>query len=245
MTPERHHRACLWLRVNTDSRGQDAELQRTDLEQVCQQRGWQIIKVYEVEESAFGEKPRQQFQAMLEDARRGKFDVLVVWSMDRFSREGEWSVSRIMAALQDWKVQVYSYNEPFLDTTGPFAGFLIPLFAWLARQESVHKGEAKLGMEKAKAVGQPVVVDRVDAELVARLRSDGKSWREIAAAHPPVRSASGRRVKPSVGSIRRALAQRGHVPRGHTYDSLKLIDNEATGETVYQNWDDDVFEVPG
>ncbi|HZA21911.1 MAG TPA: recombinase family protein, partial [Dehalococcoidia bacterium] len=104
MTNNRPQRACLWLRVSTDSKGQDPVLQRADLEGVCQQRGWEIVKVYEVEESAFGRTPRQQFQAMLEDARRGKFDILVVWSLDRFSREGEWSVSRIMACLQDWKV---------------------------------------------------------------------------------------------------------------------------------------------
>jgi len=216
MTTERILRACLWLRVSTDSKGQDPELQRADLERVCHQRGWEIVKVYEVEESAFGKRPREQFQAMLEEARKGKFDVLVAWSMDRFSREGEWSVSRIMAALQDWNVQFYSYNEPFLDTTGPFAGFLIPLFAWLARQESIRKGKAvKLGMEKAKAqgkaVGRPVIVDRVDTSLVLRLRQEGKSWREIAAAHPPVKSASGRKVKPSVGSIRRAWGYPGRV----------------------------------
>jgi putative DNA-invertase from lambdoid prophage Rac len=112
---------------------------------------------------------------MLEDARRGKFDVLVTWSLDRFSREGEWSVSRIMAALQDWNVRFYSYNEPFLDTTGPFSGFLIPLFAWLARQESIRKGKAvRLGMDKArakgKAIGRPVVVDKVDTALVLQRR---------------------------------------------------------------------------
>ena len=94
-----------------------------------------------VEESALGKKPWELFQAMLEEARKGKFDILVCWSLDRFSQEGEWSVSRIMAALQDWNVRFYSYNEPLLDTTGPFAGFLIPLFAWLARQESVRTGE--------------------------------------------------------------------------------------------------------
>ena len=209
MSNDRPPRACLWLRVSTDTRGQDPELQRADLERVCQQRDWEIVKVYEVEESAFGKTPREQFQAMLEDARKGKFDVLVVWSLDRFSREGEWSVSRIMAALQDWNVRFYSYSEPFLDTTGPFAGFLIPLFAWLARQESIRKGKAvRLGMEKAKAkgkrIGRPVVVDKVDADLVARLSAQGWSWREIAEAHPAVKSASGRKVKPSVGSIRRA-----------------------------------------
>ena len=118
---ERAQRASLWLRVSTDAKGQDPELQRADLDRVCEQRGWHVVQVYEVEESAFGKKPREQFQAMLEDARRGKFDVLVVWSLDRFSREGEWSVSRIMASLQDWNVQFYSYNEPFLDTTGPYS----------------------------------------------------------------------------------------------------------------------------
>jgi hypothetical protein len=57
---------------------------------------------------------------------------------------------------------------------------------------------------KGKAIGRPVVVDKVDAGLVVQLRQDGKSWREIAEAHPAVRSASGKRVKPSVWSIRRA-----------------------------------------
>ncbi len=98
-----------------------------------------------------------------------------------------------------------------MDTTGPFAGFLIPLFAWLARQESIRKGKAvRLGMEKAKAkgkpIGRPVVVDKVDAELVVTLRGQSKSWREIAEAHPPVKSGSGKRVRPSVGSIRRAFS---------------------------------------
>jgi len=211
MTIERPQRACLWLRVSTDAKGQDPELQRADLEGVCQQRGWGIAQIYEVEESAFGKSHRQQFQAMLEDARRSRFDVLVVWSMDRFSREGEWSVSRVMAALQDWNVRFYSYNEPFLDTTGPFAGFLIPLFAWLARQESVRKGKAvRLGMEKArskgKKIGRPLVVDKVDAELVMQLRKVGKSWREVAEAHPTVKSSSGKKVRASVGSLRRAYS---------------------------------------
>lgn len=205
---ERPQRACLWLRVSTDSKGQDPALQRADLERVCQQRGWEIVKVYEVEESAFGKKPREHFDAMLEDARRGLFDIVACWSLDRFSREGEWSVSRTMAALQDWKVRFYSYSEEFLDTTGPFAGFLIPLFAWLARQESLRKGRAvRLGMAKARnhgrTIGRPTMVDKVDRELVIHMRRQGASWAQIVDAHPVIRSASGKKVKPSSGSIRR------------------------------------------
>ncbi len=71
MKNDRPLRVCLWLRVSTDSKGQDPTLQRADLEVVCEQRGWQIVQVYIVEESAFGKTARQQFQAMLEEAERG------------------------------------------------------------------------------------------------------------------------------------------------------------------------------
>ena len=53
-----------------------------------------------------------------------------------------------------------------------------------------------------------MVVDKVDAQLVVELRKEGKSWREVAEAHPHVRSSSGKRVSPSVGSLRRAFAVR-------------------------------------
>jgi putative DNA-invertase from lambdoid prophage Rac len=162
-----------------------------------------VVKEYEVEESAYGKKPRQQFQAMLEDARKGRFDVLVVWSMDRFSREGEWSVTKVIGAFQDWDVQFYSFNEPFLDTTGPFAGFLIPLFAWLAHQESLRKGRAvKLGMEKARArghrIGRPRVTDRKGfnqrlGAILERLR-DGKVSRRQAAQELGIGYASLKRL---------------------------------------------------
>ena len=65
-------------------------------------------------------------------------------------------------------------------------------------------------MEKAKAqgkaIGRPLVVSKVDTELVVSLRGAGRSWREIASTHPPVKLASGRKVKPSAGSIRRAFS---------------------------------------
>ena len=67
-----------------------------------------------------------------------------------------------------------------MDTSGPIAGFLIPLFDWLARQESVRKGKVvRLGMERARAKGKPigraVVVDEADAELVVELGSRAKA----------------------------------------------------------------------
>ena len=67
----RRDRAAILLRVSTDGKGQDEKLQQTDLEGVCEQRDWPIVKTYAIQESAFGKSPRKQFQAMLEDARKG------------------------------------------------------------------------------------------------------------------------------------------------------------------------------
>jgi len=58
-----------------------------------------------------------------------------------------------------------------------------------------------------------VVVDKVDADLVMRLRSQGRSWREIAEEHPPVKSGN-RKVRPSVGSIRRVFELQAEKVRG-------------------------------
>ena len=55
--------------------------------------------------------------------------------------------------------------------------------------------------------GRPSVVDVVDTLLVVKLRNLGKSWRQIANAHPCIKVSSGRIVKPSVGSIRRVFDQ--------------------------------------
>ena len=58
---------------------------------------------------------------------------------------------------------------------------------------------------EGKPIGRPVVVDMIDADLVLQLRQEGKSWSQVAEAHPRVKSSSGKRIKPSVGSIRRVF----------------------------------------
>ncbi len=74
----------------------------------------------------------------------------------------------------------------------------------------------------ARSVGRPAVVDKVDGELVVRMRNQCASWNQIAEAHPPVKSASGR-VRPSVGSIRRAF---GFDSWEH-HDLLSIFEEEG------------------
>ena len=143
MIVERPQRACLWLGYFTDFDGEDPKMRRAGLEEVCQRLGWRIVKVCEVEESAPGKTFRDQLRAMLEDARDGKFDVLVVWSLSQFPNGRRWSINRFIAGLQDWGVRFYSCSEPFLDIAGPFAGFLEPLLDWLAEQEEYGDGRQR------------------------------------------------------------------------------------------------------
>ena len=78
--------AALYLRVSTD--GQTVENQRIALEAVSEQRGWHVVEVYS-DNGASGAKGRKQrpgLDAMLKDASRGRFDVVVAWALDRLGR---------------------------------------------------------------------------------------------------------------------------------------------------------------
>ena len=96
---------------------------------------------------------------------------------------------------------------------GPLAGE--PIWYEDAGKKRMHRDLVRAGMEQARQqgrhIGRPRLTDQVDAQFVGERRSQGESWRQIYLAHPPVRSTSGRMVKPSIGSIRRAVETRGRL----------------------------------
>ena len=176
MTNEQPLGVCLCLGGPTDGQSQEPVLHRADLRCLCKRCAWEVVQVYQVDRSAFGETDRDRFYALLQRVRRGTFYILAVWSINGLSCEGEESVLRIFEVILDWHVQFCSCSEPFLDTTGPDARRSIPVFAWLAQRKNVRKCKAlRLGMHavktKGKPVGRPAAVDRVDAELMKDLRA--------------------------------------------------------------------------
>ena len=68
-------------------KGQDVENQRQQLRQLCDANQWKIAAEYEDHDSG-GKSNRAGFRRMFEDARQRRFDVLIFWALDRFSREG-------------------------------------------------------------------------------------------------------------------------------------------------------------
>src|SRR5580698_4533684 len=79
-------RAALYLRVSTDD--QTTENQRAALVEMAERRGWTITATYQDQgiSGAKGRDKRPGFDAMLKDATRRKFDVLMFWSIDRLGR---------------------------------------------------------------------------------------------------------------------------------------------------------------
>ncbi|UOG77126.1 recombinase family protein [Hymenobacter tibetensis] len=120
------------------------------------------------------------------DAHQGRFDVVILWALDRFSREGVAKTLNYLQKLSASGVQFLSFTEQYLDSTGIFKDAIIGILAAIAKQERVRLGErTKAGLAKAKLKGSKIGRPTVDAEKVThvkRLKATGISDRAIATA---------------------------------------------------------------
>src|SRR5215472_16243095 len=83
--------AAVWLRVSAGH--QEPDNQVPDVEAFTAHHGYQVTARYEVSESAWnggkdGGEYRRVLKQALDDAHAGKFQVIVVWALDRINREG-------------------------------------------------------------------------------------------------------------------------------------------------------------
>ena len=177
-------RVALYCRVSTEE--QELLNQREVLEQAARARGWEIVAVYEdIGSGAKGD--REGFRNLLRDAARRHFDAVLVWALDRLSREGLSRTVQLIEQLDRWGVRIVSHTEPYLDTSNELArSILLAVIATLAKLERQKISErTKAGLERARRqgrkLGRPSVLD--DEELCARigeLHARGLSRRRIA-----------------------------------------------------------------
>jgi DNA invertase Pin-like site-specific DNA recombinase len=176
-------RVALYGRVSRDDGKQDTENQLHELGEFCQRSGWQIAHEY-IDKMSGAKADRPQFKKMFEDAGKRKFDLVLFWALDRFSREGVFETLNYLQRLSAWGVEWRSYQEVYLDSCGPFKDVVVSLMATLAKQERLRISErTKAGLQRArragKVLGRPRV--EVDLEKIARLQDQGISLRKIAA----------------------------------------------------------------
>lgn len=182
------NRVALYLRVSTkglrNGREQNPENQRKQLRAFAEAMNWSVVADFEDRESgAKGEKDRPQFKAMLDAASRREFDTVLVWSLDRFSRQGIGKTFDYLRRLDSYGVHFRSFSESFLDTTGEFRELVAAIFAFVASFERKRTIERiKAGLERARAegtvLGRPAAIH--DRQRVWRLKDRGLSVRKIA-----------------------------------------------------------------
>jgi len=173
---------AIYSRVSTTDKGQDPLNQLLQLRDFAGKQGWHIGREYT--DCATGKNgDRTQFQAMMKDASRHKFDVLLFWSLDRLTREGTFKTLCYLRQLSASGVCFKSYTEQYIDSLGPFAEAIIGIIGAVAQQERLRISErTKAGMDRARRAGTHVGRPRAvcDVAKARRLRAKGESYSAIA-----------------------------------------------------------------
>lgn len=189
---------ALYLRVSTTDKGQDTDNQLLQLHDFCERQGWQIYQIYKDEESGRkGKRERSGFSQLFEEAAKRKFDLVLFWSLDRFTREGIRKTIAYLQQLDSFGVRFKSYTEPLLDTDNELvAHIVIGVLSYFAQQEAVRISErTKAGLQRVQAQGQ--VLGRPDgfevwkAKLVAMQLagySQAQMQRETGLAYNTIKS---------------------------------------------------------
>jgi DNA invertase Pin-like site-specific DNA recombinase len=145
-------RAALYLRVSTTD--QDTARQELELRTAAASRGWEIVEVYADNgiSGSKGREKRPEFDRLHQDATRGKFDIVMSWSVDRLGR----SLKDLIAFLQEMHatgVELFLYQQA-IDTTTPAGKAMFQMLGVFAEFErSIIVERVRSGMAKAKAHG--------------------------------------------------------------------------------------------
>lgn len=146
---------ALYARVSKNDESQDPQNQLNPLRDYAKALGGEIVEEY-VDLASGGNSDRENFLRMLNDADKRKFDLVLVWALDRLSREGISNTLGYLERLKRNGVALKSLQESWLDTRDEGLGqLLLAIFSWVAQQERRRIVErTKAGLERAKRQGK-------------------------------------------------------------------------------------------
>jgi DNA invertase Pin-like site-specific DNA recombinase len=157
-------RVALYARVSTVDKDQNPETQLIYLREFVESQGWDTHREYVDYASAVDMNRRTAWKDLLDDASKRRFDLLIVWRMDRAFRS-VLDAATTLERLRAWRVGLRSYSEPWLDTTSPFGEALYYItVAYAQLERGIMSERIRAGMERArrqgKRIGRPRVIDR-------------------------------------------------------------------------------------
>jgi DNA invertase Pin-like site-specific DNA recombinase len=188
-------RAVIYSRVST--RDQDPENQLAQLRAFAAAQGWDLTREYVDYESGRSAE-RAEFRRLFQDANRRQFDLVLFWSLDRFSREGALATLSQLNVLTHQGVQFRSYTEQYLDSCGVFGEAVIAILAAIAKQERVRLSErTRAGIDRARAEGKHIGRSRkvLDCERLRQLHAEGLTVQNLAERFGASRATIARRLR--------------------------------------------------
>ena len=171
----------IYSRVSKES--SDNTNQLIILRQYCQKMHYEIYDEY-TDVASGGSPNRPEFNRMMKDASKRKFDMLFFYALDRLTREGTRKTIHYLQLLDDYSISYKSYTEQYIDSSGIFKDVIIALLSTLAKQERIRISErVKAGLEKSRQqgrVGGRPALDESKVKEIKKLKSDGISIVAIA-----------------------------------------------------------------
>ena len=185
-------RAAIYCRVSTND--QNVDMQTRDLRKLADGRGFVVVKEYTDEGQSGAKNSRPALDRMLTDAKAGKFEVILIWRLDRLGR----SLGNLIRLLEDfksWNVALISFSESldFTTSMGKLFYQLLGAFSEFERETIRERTRSGLRAARARGVRLGRRVVHVDMSEVARMRQAGASYKTISQT-----------LRVSVGSIYRS-----------------------------------------
>ena len=174
-------RAALYMRVSTID--QHPETQLLDLCQMAAQRGFEIVTEYT--DPISGAKARRPgLDQMMKEARRGGFDVVLVWACDRIARSTRHFLE-VLDELNRLNIEFVSFREQ-IDTGGPLGRAIVIIIGAIAELErNLIVERVRAGMRRARlegrSIGRPSL--ELDRTAIVRDRQHGHSLGQLAKSY--------------------------------------------------------------
>lgn len=172
-------RCGIYKRCSTS--GQSTDLQSVELNRFCERQGWTITKEYEDHAVSGAQHDRPALDALLADAKQDKFDVVVVWKIDRLARSTS-HLLEILNLLRASKVDFCSSTQG-IDTTTAHGRMVFTFLGAIAEFErELITERVTAGIARAKQEGVVFGRPRVgfDINRALELRREGLSWGTLA-----------------------------------------------------------------
>lgn len=154
--PNKIPKVAIYARVSTEEQareGLSVDAQIEKCEAYCKARGWEIYRVYKDAGFSAGSLDRPSMELMLRDANESKFNIILVYKIDRFSRKLR-DLILVLESLKEKDINFTSVTEQIDTTSAMGEAFfqIIGVFAQLER--GMVKERVELAFDRKIGLGE-------------------------------------------------------------------------------------------